>query len=194
MPYNIPPNPNNPFQQPRQDNPFRRYTPQPGGLVTPPPPPPPDPRAGFENAFKGSAKAAEEQGRYFLRPEAVANETNQLYKLMASSPAFASMLQGIMGQGSQFNTAFQGNLARTGLSGTGVGAISGGLAKGVTGNQIGQARGQLFSEALNTAIQNLTERYRNLVPGTQAVYQRQGQGFQPGKILQGPGQAYLGRG
>lgn len=104
------------------------------------------------------SRAGRAESEIYLGPQAIANDTNELFRLLSSSPAFAQMLQSITQQGSQMNTGFQSALGRTGLSSTGIGAAAGGLAKSATSNAMTGARGELFSQALNTALQALSER------------------------------------
>ncbi len=103
-------------------------------------------------------RAARAESEIYLGPEAIANDTNRLFELMMGSPMFQSMLRGIMQSGSQMQTGFQSALGRTGLSGSGVGAAASGLAKSATGNAISGARGDMFAQALQTALQALQSR------------------------------------
>lgn len=118
-----------------------------------------------------------------LGPQAITDTTQQLFQLMQSSPAFAAMLKSIMGQGQQFNTGVQSALGRTGLSGTGVGAVTGALANSATSNALTQARGQLFSDALQTALQSLMAR-GDLALGAAGHYAgRTGEGFKARSLM-----------
>lgn len=106
----------------------------------------------------GRGRAARAESEMYLGPLAISNDTNQLFSLMSSSPMFQNMLRQIMQQGSQMNTGFQSALGRTGLSSSGVGAAAGNLARSATGNAMIGARGELFSQALQTALQALSQR------------------------------------
>lgn len=106
----------------------------------------------------GRGRAARAESEMYLGPLAIANDTNQLFTLMQNSPMFQNMLRSIMQRGSQMNTGFQSALGRTGLSSSGVGAAVSGLANSATSNAVSGARGEMFSQALQTALQALSER------------------------------------
>lgn len=106
----------------------------------------------------GRGRAARAESEMYLGPEAISNDTNALFQLMVGSPMFQNMMRGLVQSGSQMNTGFQSALGRTGLSSSGVGAAASGLAKSATGNAIAGARGDLFAQALQTALQALQSR------------------------------------
>jgi len=106
----------------------------------------------------GRGRAARAESEMYLGPEAISNDTNRLFELMVGSPMFQNMMRGLVQSGSQMNTGFQSALGRTGLSSSGVGAAASGLAKSATGNAIAGARGDLFAQALQTALQALQSR------------------------------------
>ncbi len=106
----------------------------------------------------GRGRAARAESELYLGPDAISNDTNQLFQLMVGSPMFQNMMRGLVQSGSQMNTGFQSALGRTGLSSSGVGAAASGLAKSATGNAIAGARGDLFAQALQTALQALQSR------------------------------------
>jgi len=81
--------------------------------------------------------------------------TQNLFRMLSQSPAFQDILRGITQQGSRRETNIQSGLGRTGLSASGVGGVTSGLAKSATANQISGARGDLFSQALQTALQQM---------------------------------------
>lgn len=96
-------------------------------------------------------------GETVLGPERVAEDTQKLYQLLSSSPAFASLLQGIMRQGQTAQTGIASALGRTGLSGSGIGATVSGLGQTIGQTGASQARGSLFANALQQAIANLSQ-------------------------------------
>lgn len=104
------------------------------------------------------SRAGRAESEIYLGPQAIANDTNELFRLLASSPMFANILRGISQQGSQLNTGIQSAIGRTGLAGSGIGAATSGLASSVTGNAMAGAQGDLFRQALETALQALTSR------------------------------------
>ena len=81
--------------------------------------------------------------------------TKGLFRMLSQSPAFQNILRGITQQGARRGTAIQSGLGRTGLSASGVGGVQSGLAGSATANQISGARGDLFSQALMTALQQM---------------------------------------
>jgi hypothetical protein len=95
-------------------------------------------------------------------PEALAGQAQQLYALLAGSPAFASLLRNVQGTASNAQTAIASNLGRTGASGSGVGAATAGLASQLPAYAAGQARGDLFGQALQAAMANLAQRLQAL--------------------------------
>jgi hypothetical protein len=106
----------------------------------------------------GRGRAARAESELYLGPDAISNDTNRLFQLMVGSPMFQNMMRGLIQSGSQMNTGFQSALGRTGLSSSGVGAAASGLAKSATGNAIQGARGDMFAQALQTALQALQSR------------------------------------
>ena len=88
-------------------------------------------------------------------PALTSSITQGLFRMLSSSPAFQNILRGITQQGARRGTAIQSGLGRTGLSASGVGGVQSGLAESATGTQISGARGDLFSQALMTALQQM---------------------------------------
>lgn len=95
-------------------------------------------------------------------PTAISRETQQLFQLLQSSPAFASMLRSIMGSGARTEANVAGALGRAGAGTTGIGAISRGVSQSVTGARVGAAQGQLFQGAMQTALESLMQRLQIL--------------------------------
>ena len=132
-----------------------------GALGRPSQPAPQAPQSEWDRIMAnstGRGRAARAESEMYLGPLAISNDTNQLFTLLAGSPMFQNMMRSIMQQGSQLNTGMQSSLGRTGLSSSGVGAATGGLARSATGNAISGARGELFGQALQTALQALQAR------------------------------------
>ena len=88
-------------------------------------------------------------------PALTSSITKGLFRMLSQSPAFQNILRGITQQGARRGTAIQSGLGRTGLSASGVGGVQSGLAGSATANQISGARGDLFSQALMTALQQM---------------------------------------
>jgi hypothetical protein len=154
---------------PRPNNPFRSDLPslnqRPATLPRPQPAPaqaaPSPEQAQWDRLMShstGRGRAARAESELYLGPDAISNDTNRLFELMVGSPMFQNMMRGLIQSGSQMNTGFQSALGRTGLSSSGVGAASGALAKSATGNAIQGARGDMFAQALQTALQALQSR------------------------------------
>lgn len=111
-------------------------------------------------------------------PALTSSITQGLFRMLSQSPAFQNILRGITQQGSRRGTAIQSGLGRTGLSASGVGGVQSGLAESATANQISGARGDLFSQALMTALQQM----QNL-PGAVQQQQQQQQGKGPKTVF-----------
>lgn len=82
---------------------------------------------------------------------AVGNRAQQLYSILASSPAFRSMLGSTNLQGQGVGNAINANLAKAGLNTTGVGAIGGALGDATSGFARGSLIGGLHEKALSSA-------------------------------------------
>ena len=122
--------------------------------------------------------------RLSVDPALTSSITKGLFRLLSSSPAFQNILRGITQQGARRGTAIQSGLGRTGLSASGVGGVTSGLAESATANQISGARGDLFSQALMTALQQMQG-----IPDALRATLQEGQGGGPkttaGKITGG---------
>lgn len=116
------------------------------------PTPPPAPGA------VGAAGKALGQGNALIGPDAYAENVQRLYQLLAGSPQFQSILRGASQAGSQAQTAIASKLGATGLGGSGVGAVMGGLGNSIQSNAINQAQGDLFSQAQQITLQSLLAR------------------------------------
>ena len=102
-------------------------------------------------------------------PALTSGITQGLFRMLSQSPAFQDILRGITQQGSRRGTAIQSGLGRTGLSASGVGGVQSGLAESATGTQISGARGDLFSQALMTALQQMG----GIPEALQVIFQQQ---------------------
>lgn len=91
-------------------------------------------------------------------PGVLSGDTQKLFALLMGSPAFQSMMQQYSLQGNQLSQNLTAGLARRGLTGTGVGTIAQSLGQAVPGFAQTQARGALFSDAMQAAMQNLLAR------------------------------------
>jgi len=142
------------------------------------------------------AKAAGEMQAFF-GPERLATDTLNLYKYLAGNPMFAQILKGAGQAGQTANTGIQSALGRTGLSSSGIGAVTGGLGQSLAANNMNQARAGLFNDAQQQALQLLMGRLGNF-PGLAEGYRGGGSFWdQAGQTLLGGaaqvGSAYAGR-
>lgn len=115
-------------------------------------------------------------------PGVAAGDTQRLFQLLMGSPAFQSMMQNISLQGNQISQNLNAGLAQRGLTGTGVGTIASSLGSAVPGFMQTQAKGQLFSDAMSSAMQNLLARLGSY---TQLEQQRRSQPSTFGRIAGG---------
>jgi len=113
-----------------------------GALPAPKPP-------GAEGVFGGGGRFAKGGGmaQEVAGAPATADAVKQMYTLLASSPAFASMMRSALAGGSQANTAIQSSLGRTGMGSSGIGALTSGLATMLPGQAAQDVRGQTFAQA-----------------------------------------------
>jgi len=131
-------------------------------------PTPINPRTDADQ-FRGNVGRAHGGLSEAYGPEALAGQVQQMFQLLSSSPAFASLLRNVQGTASNAQTAIASNLGRTGLSGSGVGAATAGLASQLPATATAQARGDLFGQAMQAALQNLGQRLQAL-PGISSLF------------------------
>jgi hypothetical protein len=91
-------------------------------------------------------------------PQKLAGETQQLYAMLANSPAFAAMMQSAAKQGSRASTMTASNLASRGLSSTPYGSFLKSASRGYGTSMQLQGKQNLFLQALQTALQNISQR------------------------------------
>src|SRR3972149_5083686 len=94
----------------------------------------------------------------FFGPGALAGDYSKLYSLLLSSPGFQNVLSNMSIQGTNLSQNLTANLARRGLTGTGVGTVAQSLGQAVPGFMQQQAKAGLSQEALQAAMQNLLAR------------------------------------
>lgn len=91
-------------------------------------------------------------------PNVLAGDTQTLYNTLAGSPAFSNALNSASLSGELAGQRTRANLAKAGLGGSGIGAISGAVSRGFGQNlQLG-ARANLWNTALQAARDNLAQR------------------------------------
>lgn len=141
----------------------------------PPAPPPglavPGQVRGGPAEFQGNVGRAHGGLYGAYGPEQLAGQTQLLYQLLANSPAFAGLLKGAAAQGQNAATAVASRLGNTGLSSSGVGAATAGLAEQLPAAAMQQARGDLFGQSISAAMQNLAQRLQALPGLAQLFYQ-----------------------
>jgi hypothetical protein len=91
-------------------------------------------------------------------PQQQAMDTQRLYSMLMGSPAFQSMLQNYSLQGNQLGANLTAGLARRGLTGTGVGTVAQGMGQSAAGFAQTGARGDLWQQAMQMALQSLMSR------------------------------------
>lgn len=128
-------------------------------------------RQGGPAEFRGNVGRAHGGLYGGYGPEQLAGQTDLLYQLLAGSPAFAGVLKGAAAQGQNAATAVASRLGNTGLSSSGVGAATGGLAQQLPAAAMQQARGDLFGQSISAAMQNLMARLQALPGLAQLFYQ-----------------------
>jgi len=114
--------------------------------------------AGFLGSLLGGgrerAPSAQQLNQQF-GPEQLAQNQQQLFRMLASSPAFRNILQQQAQQGQQLGQNITAGLARRGLTTSGIGTIGSALGGAAGGFAQSQARAGLSSSALNASQQNL---------------------------------------
>lgn len=160
------------------------------GFQTPPQQTPQQttPQAGVLGGAKTHVQKGYEAAGGVAGPQATAQNFQQLYSLLASSPMFANLLRSSIGAGQQAQTGIQSALGRTGLSQTGVGGLMGGLAGQLPAQGALQARAGLFQQALPMTLQGqqlIAQLLPELAKMSHGEYGKRGWSFGP--IGQGPG-------
>lgn len=108
-------------------------------------------------------------------PKRMAGDVSQLFNLLSASPQFQAQLSQIMGAGARAGTASARALGRTGLSTSGIGALSRGLAESAGSFGAGQARGALFGQSLEAVLRNYGQMLQALSYGGQRINLGRGQ-------------------
>jgi len=129
-----------------------------------------------EGSQKTFAKAAESQNLAF-GPQQLGMDINQLFQLLASSPAAAAMFSQAGNMANTTQSALATQLGRSGLQGTGVGRVSAGLGAGAGAFNRQQVLGQLFGQSQQMGLQNILARMQTQ-PG---LISAQAQAHQAGK-------------
>ena len=91
-------------------------------------------------------------------PQALAGETQDIYKLLLNSPAFSNIINSLGLQGSRAASGTAANLAASGRSSTPYGAFLNAAGRGYGSGLQRQAQSGLFLQALQTALQGLQGR------------------------------------
>ena len=99
-------------------------------------------------------------------PQAVGKETNELFAILKNSPAFAQMMRQASMRGNRIGGNARAGLARAGLGSSGIGAVANATSRGLGGTLQLQGQGQLFSQALQAAMQNVGQR-QSIFAGSQ---------------------------
>lgn len=84
-------------------------------------------------------------------PEAIGMNAQKLFQILAASPAFRSQLASSNVAGQNLGQNINANLARSGIGGTGIGAVSSALGNSASGFNIQNLLGGLHSTALDQA-------------------------------------------
>lgn len=91
-------------------------------------------------------------------PQATADATMQFMQLLQSSPMFAAMMGQAGLAGTAATTSLDKRLARSGMSGTGVGDIRGAVGAAIPQQMRQQAMMQMFQQAAQMGQQNVGQR------------------------------------
>lgn len=91
-------------------------------------------------------------------PAALAGDTQTLFQTLQGSPAFAAIMNSASESGSLAGQRTRANLARAGLGGSGVGALTSAVSRGFGQNLMLGARANLWNSALQAARENLGQR------------------------------------
>lgn len=91
-------------------------------------------------------------------PAALAGETSDLFRLLANSPIFSQIMGGAGRAGQAAGNRLQSSLGARGLSGSVIGGIQGAAARGFAGTAQRGAQAGLFNQALQAAMQSLSQR------------------------------------
>lgn len=105
-----------------------------------------------------NAKGQADQLNQYFGPGVLGGNIQQIYQMLLASPAFQNMLNQYGLQGSQLSQNLTAGLAQRGLTGTGVGTVAQNLGNAVPGFMQTQARGDLYGQAFQAALQNLMGR------------------------------------
>jgi hypothetical protein len=102
-------------------------------------------------------------------PQQQAFDTQKLYAMLMGSPAFQAMLQNYSLQGNQLGQNLTAGMAKRGMTGTGVGTVMQGMGQSAAGFGQTQARGDLWQQAMQMALQSLMGR----MGATTDIYKQQ---------------------
>lgn len=94
----------------------------------------------------------------FYGPEALMEIYNTLMSQMASSPMFQNQLKQMAMAGQAGGNQIQNQLGRSGLGGTGLGQVAGGVGRAMTGLGAGNAYGQMSGNMFSAAQDNNNSR------------------------------------
>jgi hypothetical protein len=90
-------------------------------------------------------------------PQALTQNTEQLYRMLMQSPAFQSIMQGGAQQGARLQGRLKQNMGRSGLGGTPMAGLMNAASMGYGSQLQRQGQTQLFMQALQQAQQNMAQ-------------------------------------
>lgn len=91
-------------------------------------------------------------------PQAIANTTNDLYKLLSHSPLYTQIMTSGAQRGTQLANATRANLAARGVSGTPLGGFLNAAGQGYGSAIQRQGQAGLYQNALQAALSNVASR------------------------------------
>lgn len=91
-------------------------------------------------------------------PQAQAQDTQSFYRMLLNSPAFSQMMSSTAAQGNRIGGSMRANLARRGVSSSGIGAFQQAASRGYGSSLQRQGQMDLFNQAMQLAGQNNANR------------------------------------